>query len=81
MSVEDLILKQHELDVAKYYKGMEIEADPSGKMDYCVGCAQCKEGCCSASQEVRVADAVCAKAYFAKDKKPAKKKAPSKKKK
>lgn len=61
---------------------MEIEADPSGKMDYCVGCAQCKEGCCSASQEARVADAACAEAYFAKVEKPAKKKkAPAKKKK
>lgn len=55
--------RQVKLDKEKWIKGEEIKSDPSGSMKYCSKCEYNKENVCTISQDERVQNSICAKAY------------------
>ena len=58
-----LARKQKELDKRKYILSEKAETDLSGKMSYCYFCPHRSEMSCSASQEHREKERLCAVAW------------------
>ena len=61
--------RQQKLDKKKWDKGVSLQRDPSGSMDYCYKCNYQIGDNCGVSQEQREKGNLCAAAYNKKSKK------------